>query len=913
MPMSKAISGSVFAAFLECKTKAHLLQQGAVGPASDTECLKQSLDAGFKLQALERLRAGIPDSQILVGSIAREALRSGIYSLIIGPHIPSSWGVGHPDALERLPIKGTRACIMYRPIRLTRSEKTTALDKLALAFDALTAAELAGQTPATGKIVYGSNYVEQSVPMAKLLVRAQNLIKAAGVILSATSPPALELNKHCPTCEFRTRCRSLALESDDLSLLPTMSGKARTKMIQKGISTVAQLSYTFRPPRRRRSASGFELKHDAALKALAIRTGRIHVVGTPTFAPVGTIVYIDVEGIPDRSFYYLIGLRYFSGENEVQQSFWADDEAGEQEMWTSCLNTLQQIGDPCLIHYGSYETQFLRRMKARYCNKQEDSFFVEALLSRAVNLVSLTFAQIYFPTYSNGLKEIGNFLGFRWSDPEASGANALVWRSGWKLSRDPVLRSRLLIYNAEDCLVTQKLTARLSDLCLGRQSTDVEACSIPLEAFEPSYPIRFGPLDYAISEFKHINEAAYWNYQRDKIRLRSNRRKVARLVSERPRPHKGAHAPINKTVQAPEARPSTCPKCGSEKLYKNGLRSRVTCDLRFSRFGVRLWTVQEKFMRYQCWSCKHGVMELKREGKYGLALQAYVVYQLIELRNSIRAVARNMDALFGFYMPVNAVSNIKTSSARRYRPLYENICRRIACGELVHADETQVRIGSQIHYVWVFTNHTEVAYVSAPTREARIVRDFLRDFKGVLVSDFYGGYESLECVQQKCLIHLLRDVNEDVLKNPFNDEMRQVAVDFSNLLKPIIDTIDQRGLRSRYLRKHKREVDRFYRLLSKRDYHTEVAQGWYRRFDKNRSKLFTFLDYDGVPWNNNNAEHAVKAFARLRGVIGSSSTAKGIEEYLVLLSISETCKFKDEDFLAFLRSGAAGIALWTQH
>jgi len=31
------------------------------------------------------------------------------------------------------------------------------------------------------------------------------------------------------------------------------------------------------------------------------------------------------------------------------------------------------------------------------------------------------------------------------------------------------------------------------------------------------------------------------------------------------------------------------------------------------------------------------------------------------------------------------------------------------------------------------------------------------------------------------------------------------------------------------------------------------------RLDKDRDKLFTFLSYDGIPWNNNNAEHAIKA------------------------------------------------------
>ena len=75
-----------------------------------------------------------------------------------------------------------------------------------------------------------------------------------------------------------------------------------------------------------------------------------------------------------------------------------------------------------------------------------------------------------------------------------------------------------------------------------------------------------------------------------------------------------------------------------------------------------------------------------------------------------------------------------------------------------------------------------------------------------------------------------------------------------------------------------------------------------QRFEKNRDKLFTFLRYDGVPWNNNNAEHAIKAFARLRDVISGSSTKKGVDEYLTLLSVAETCEYQGLDFLDFLRS-----------
>ena len=82
------------------------------------------------------------------------------------------------------------------------------------------------------------------------------------------------------------------------------------------------------------------------------------------------------------------------------------------------------------------------------------------------------------------------------------------------------------------------------------------------------------------------------------------------------------------------------------------------------------------------------------------------------------------------------------------------------------------------------------------------------------------------------------------------------------------------------------------------------------RLDKDRDKLFTFLSHDGIPWNNNNAEHAIKAFARLRKAIEGLSTPRGIEEYLILLSVCQTCKYSGLDFLDVLRSGETDIGVF---
>jgi hypothetical protein len=114
-----------------------------------------------------------------------------------------------------------------------------------------------------------------------------------------------------------------------------------------------------------------------------------------------------------------------------------------------------------------------------------------------------------------------------------------------------------------------------------------------------------------------------------------------------------------------------------------------------------------------------------------------------------------------------------------------------------------------------------------------------------------------------------------------------------------VDTVDRHGLKKHFLNKHLCEVERFYKWLINRPWQSEVAAKCKHCFVKNRNKLFTFLGYDGLPWNNNNAEYAMKAFAALRDVIEGTTTASGIEEYLVLLSVSETCRYKDLDLLDF--------------
>jgi hypothetical protein len=298
---------------------------------------------------------------------------------------------------------------------------------------------------------------------------------------------------------------------------------------------------------------------------------------------------------------------------------------------------------------------------------------------------------------------------------------------------------------------------------------------------------------------------------------------------------------------------------------------------------------------------------MKHQRKWGWNIVAYFVYHIAGLCIPQGTIKKSMNRLYGFSLSRGTLHDFKCGAAQYYSVTKMKILDRLIHGTLIHADETHANIKGHLAYVWVLTNLKEVVYILADRRDGEIIRKLLKEFGGVLVSDFYAAYDAINCSQQKCLIHLMRDLNDEILNKPFDTEMKSIAVGFAGLLKPVIDTIDQRGLTKRYLRKHLAGVQQFYDFLDKSDFKSESAVKCQQRFQKNRDKLFTFLHYDDVPWNNNNAEHAIKAFARLRDVIAGSSSKKGVDEYLTLLTVAETCEYQGLDFLDFLRSGEIDV------
>jgi predicted RecB family nuclease len=164
-------------------------------------------------------------------------------------------------------------------------------------------------------------------------------------------------------------------------------------------------------------------------KLIRFNHADLHVAGTPSFSSSGYITLLAVSrrrirailqrprasSLPRDGWYrsdrfdYLIGSLIAEGDAVERHSFRLNDSNGQNQIFEQFLDTISRFDDFRVFSYGSYEKAFLRRMRMRSNRKD----LVDRVLKSLVNTLSLIYRHIYFPTYSNGLKDVASYLGFR--------------------------------------------------------------------------------------------------------------------------------------------------------------------------------------------------------------------------------------------------------------------------------------------------------------------------------------------------------------------------------------------------------------------------------------------------------------------------------------------------------------------
>jgi hypothetical protein len=735
---------------------------------------------------------------------------------------------------------------------------------------------------------------------------AEDTLRDVERLQRADAAPKLLLNDHCRLCEFRDRCHDQAVRDDNLSLLRGLGDKSIKRYRRKGVLTLTQLAHTFRPRRRGKRADQPIKVRDHALHALAIRDKTIYVFGKPELPGAAVRIYVDVEGQPERDFVYLIGMVVCDGERQDTHSLWADRKQDEATIFNQFLAIVSRYEVARFYCYGSYEKVFFNRMRRHARRKKQ----VDALLGALTNILGVIYPHFYFPVYSNGLKDLGGCLGCRWSEPGASGIQSAVWRAYWEKTGDDAWKAKLVQYNAEDCEALRRVTEFLVDFCMGVASpsgTTPRVAAVD-ELDKLSRTVMWPK--FVHEDFDFVNKRAWFDYQRVHVFARTTPalKKTRKTTSKRS--WKNQHIRVTHHV---ELTASICPFCKSRDLAALMRRSKGTQTRRKRAFdivvtpgAIRRKVIEVRAAAYQCGQCGQSFIpdSYDRLAKHFHGLMSWSVYHQITHRLGLRSLVAFFHDVFGLYVNPAEFLAFRSLLARTYRKTYKSLLAKLLAGPVLHIDETEIKLRTErgVGYIWVCASADTAIYMFRPSREGDFLRPMLRSFGGILVSDFYAAYDGLDCAQQRCLIHLMRDMNRAILDNPFDQDLQSITAPFGVLLRAIVTTIDEHGLRQRHLKRHLAGVDAFFEMLENGSYESDASKALRERLLKNRDRLFTFLHHNGVSWNNNLAENAIKRISDLRDDVGRTMKEAGLTEHLVLLSLYQTCRVRGISFLRFLLS-----------
>lgn len=287
------------------------------------------------------------------------------------------------------------------------------------------------------------------------------------------------------------------------------------------------------------------------------------------------------------------------------------------------------------------------------------------------------------------------------------------------------------------------------------------------------------------------------------------------------------------------------------------------------------------------------------QSRFGQGVHALVAYLRQVGRLPVRGIASLLSALCRLKISTGEVSRMLASVAALGQPAYGRLQESVRTSEYVHGDETGWRENGHSGYLWSFSTPTTCLFTSPKTRAGSVVTDVLgENYSGIVVSDFYGGYNAHHGLHQRCWVHLLRDVHHLTQKYPLPGVQA-----WAKSLRHIYDrakafSAADKRMRAKARVKFQEEVAALASPFAK----TPLPQSTLcKRLLQFESELFTFVEHPAVPSENNPAERAIRPRVIARKISGGTRSPAGSQTMAVLSSLFATWQLRGEESLSACR------------
>lgn len=361
-----------------------------------------------------------------------------------------------------------------------------------------------------------------------------------------------------------------------------------------------------------------------------------------------------------------------------------------------------------------------------------------------------------------------------------------------------------------------------------------------------------------------------------------------------------------------------CPQCRGRGLGREpalDYESRQVFDLPERSLAVTEHRAEIKC----CPHCGHTVRAefpagVRAAVQYGPRFQSLMVYLNQQQLLPYDRLAQLCEDLFGQPLSVATLAAANERAHHQLEPFAQALARQVPLAEVVHLDESGLRVDGTLHWLHVASTATLTCYGVHPKRgtEAMDALGIVGACRQWVVHDHWKPYFAYgQCQHALCNEHLLRE-----LKFLWEEDGQVWARQMSDLLLELHRRRQQHGEFNE--RQFKRAWQRYRNVVRRGRYrHPRRSPGQGRCAQSKAVNLLDRLEdfdwsilaflWDGrVPFTNNQAEQDIRMIKVRQKISGCFRTLSGAQIFCRIRSYLSTCRKQGHNLWQALQRAVSG-------
>ena len=413
----------------------------------------------------------------------------------------------------------------------------------------------------------------------------------------------------------------------------------------------------------------------------------------------------------------------------------------------------------------------------------------------------------------------------------------------------------------------------------------------------------------------------------DKKKKKEKRTKSSRTKSDRKSGGQAGHKgttlnQVENPDQIVDHTPDQCQEC-SATLSKSdivGFSSRQVFDI---PKPPPLFVTEHRAHTCQCSECGAKVRAAFPDGvnapvQYGNEIASLVAYLQTTQCLPDHRTAMLLSEWWDIKISSGTVANLTARKAQEFRGAHTHLYD-ILSGRLVavkHLDETGIRVAGRLEWLHILCSRF-LSHLRLGERRG----DIPRDLEGTVIHDCLSPYFTMENVRHGvCNQHLIRELTaaHEIDGEPWAAEMKVILYEARDLAEAArnagqnaVDPVAIAKIERLYKAcwgkaiKYHEGLPPLPRLSNKGPKKKRKAHNLALRFQHYKDMVLLFLHDLSVPFTNNEAEQGLRMPKVREKVSGCFRTKKGMENYCILRSVTETGRKQGRGTLDTLRAGPA--------